>query len=91
MSLLTGPAAQLGAVGVLAVVVLAIVFGWLVPRKVARSIVDQANANAERWRAAAEASDKRADLAMGQSTEMLAALREVEALVRALDTRKVTS
>lgn len=88
MNLLTGPAAQLGAVGVLAVVVLAVVFGWLVPRKVAKTIVDQANSNAERWRAAAEASDERADLAVKQSTEMLAAMREVEALVRALSTRR---
>ncbi len=87
MNLLTTPAAQLGAVGILGVVVLAVILGWLVPRKVAKLLVDQANSNAERWRAAAEASEERADLAVKQSTEMLAALRDVEALVRALTAR----
>lgn len=96
MTLLTGPIAQLGAVWILLLVVLAVIMGWLVPRRVAQSLVDQANTNANHHRAAAEASEQRADLAVRQSTEMLAALREVESLVRsveslvrALDQRKV--
>lgn len=88
MNLITGPVAQLGAVGILALVVLAIVMGWLVPRRVAQSLVDQANAGSDRWRSAFEAADKRADLAVQQSTEMVAALREVESLVRSLDQRR---
>lgn len=82
MSLFDSAPAQLGAVGILALVVLAIVAGRLMPRSVSRALVDQANANAARWQAAAEASDQRADLLTRQVGELVAAMRAVEALVR---------
>jgi ABC-type nickel/cobalt efflux system permease component RcnA len=74
--------AQLGAVGLLALVVLAIVTGRLVPRSVASTLVKQANATATQWQAAAEASDQRADEAVKLLGEVLSALRSVETLVR---------
>lgn len=76
--------AQLGAVGVVFLFVLLLAMGKLVPRTIAKSLVDQANDNADRWQAAARASDERADLFARQNTELLQAMRTVEALVRAL-------
>lgn len=79
-----GPVAvQGGAVGVLVLFVVAILTGRLVARAVAQQMIDQANANAARWQAAAEASDRRADEAVQLLGEVLSALRAVEALVRA--------
>jgi hypothetical protein len=83
--------AQLGAVGFLALFVLAILAGRLVARSWVKTLLDQAELraqaaerNADRWQAAAEASDKRADLFGEQLGEVLSAMRAVEALVRAL-------
>lgn len=75
--------AQLGAVGILALFVLAVLTGRLVSRSNARDYVKLATDNAVRWEAAAEASNKRADEAQRLQAEMLAALRAVEELVRA--------
>lgn len=47
-----------------------------------RTMLAQANAHAESWRAAAEASDRRADAVVQTMTEMLSAMRALEALVR---------
>jgi hypothetical protein len=74
--------AQLGAVGLLAVFVLAILTGRLVPRSIAKDLVQRADANAERSQAAAMASDQRADETVRLLTEMVSAMRSVEALVR---------
>jgi hypothetical protein len=74
--------AQLGAVGLLAVFVLAILTGRLVPRSIAKDLVQRADANAERSQAAAVASDQRADETVRLLTEMVSAMRSVEALVR---------
>lgn len=74
--------AQLGATGIVALFVLAILTGRLVPRSTAKALVDQANATAARWQAAAEASDKRADMFGEQLGEVVAAMRAVETLVR---------
>lgn len=82
MGLFDSAWAQLGAVGIVAVFVLALLTGRLVPRSTAKLMVDQANENATRWRAAAEASDERADLAVRQTGELLQAVRAVEALLR---------
>jgi len=76
--------AQLGAVGVVILFVLLLATGRLVPRSVAKALVDQANTTTARWQAAAEASDERADLFARQNGELLAAMRTVETLVRAL-------
>jgi hypothetical protein len=75
--------AQLGAVGLLAVFVLALLTGRLVARSSARDFVKLAADNAARWEAAAEASNRRADEQQRLQGEMLAALRAVEDLVRA--------
>lgn len=75
--------AQLGAVGIVAVFVLLLATGRLMPRSTAKTIVQQANENAARWQAAAAASDERADLVTKQNAELLQALRTVETLVRA--------
>lgn len=82
--------AQLGAVGLVGVFVVAILVGRLVPRSAARDLVAQAELraqaaerNADRWQTAAEASDKRADLIGEQFGEVLAVMRTVEGLVRA--------
>jgi hypothetical protein len=77
--------AQLGAVGLVGIFVLLMATGRLVPRTTAKALVDQANANAARWQAAAEASDERADLVAKQNGELMSALRTVETLVRALN------
>ncbi len=74
--------AQLGAVGLLALVVLMVVTGRLVPRSMAKSLIDQANVNAERWQAAATASDQRADETVRLMGEILTVMRSVETLVR---------
>lgn len=94
MSVFDAWPAQLGAVGLLGVVVMAILVGRLVPRSATRSLLEQAELrvqlaehNAERWQAAAEASDKRADLLAQQLGEVLSAMRAVETLVRALPGR----
>lgn len=84
MTLFDSAWAQLGAVGVVFLFVLLMATGRLVPRSTARALVDQANANASRWQAAAEASDERADLVTRQNGELMSALRTVETLVRAL-------
>lgn len=87
--------AQLGAVGLLAVGVIAVLAGRLVARswvnillQQAELRVQQADRNADRWQAAAEASDKRADLFGEQLGEVLAVMRAVETLVRAQPSRQ---
>lgn len=87
--------AQLGAVGILGLVVLAIIFGRLVPRSATKQLLEQAelrvqlaDRNADRWEKAAEASDKRADVFSEQLSEVLAAMHSVEALVRSLPSRR---
>jgi len=82
MTLFDSPWAQLGAVGIVFLLVLLIATGRLMPRSTAQDQVDQANANAKLWQAAAEASNKRADLFGEQLGEIVAAMRAVEALVR---------
>lgn len=89
MSLFDSAWAQLGAVGLLGVGVLAVLAGRLVARswvnillQQAELRVQQAERNADRWQAAAEASDKRADVFGEQLGEVLAVMRSVEALVR---------
>jgi hypothetical protein len=82
MSLFDSAWSQLGAVGLLAVFVLAILTGRLVPRSIAKDLVQRADANAERSQAAAVASDQRADETVRLLTEMVSAMRSVEALVR---------
>lgn len=84
MTLFDSPWSQLGAVGVVIIFVLLMATGRLMPRSSAKLLVDQANANAARWQAAAEASDERADLVTKQNGELMSALRTVETLVRAL-------
>lgn len=95
MPLYDSPWVQFGAVGVVALFVLAILTGRIVARSSVRDLLDQADKrvelaerNAERQTAIAEASDKRADLLASQLGEMVAALRAVEALVRAAPPRK---
>lgn len=63
---------QGGAVGAIA----------LLCYRLLRTMLAQANAHAESWRAAAEASDRRADAVVQTMTEMLSAMRALEALVR---------
>jgi len=84
VSLFESPWAQLGAVGVVFMFVLLLATGRLVPRSVAKTMIDQANTEAARWRAAAEADAERADLVARQNGELVAAMRSVEALVRLL-------
>jgi hypothetical protein len=74
--------AQLGAVGLLGVFVLAILAGRLIPKSIAKDLIERADANAARSQAAAVASDQRADETVRLLTEMVSAMRAVEALVR---------
>jgi hypothetical protein len=90
MSLFDSAWSQLGAVGLVGVFIIAILAGRLVARSWVRTLLDQADLraqaaerNADRWQAAAEASDKRADLFGEQLGEVVSAMRAVEALVRA--------
>jgi hypothetical protein len=73
--------ANLGAVGT---VLLLLANGMLVARSWVTMVVDQANRAAAQAQQAAEASDRRADQVVQLMTEQTAALRTVEALVRAL-------
>jgi hypothetical protein len=82
--------AQWGAWGIVAIFVLLLATGRLVPRTTAKALVDQANANASRWQAAAEAADERADLVAKQNGELVSVMRSVEGLVRALQPRRDT-
>jgi hypothetical protein len=97
MSLFDSPIAQLGAVGMLAGVLVMLFTGRIWVRAAVRALVEeagkrveeagkrveQANVNAAAWQRAAEASDQRADQIIHTLTEQTAALRAVEALVRA--------
>jgi hypothetical protein len=74
--------AQWGAWGIVAIFVMLVAVGRLVPRSSARTLVDQANRSADLAWQAATAADKRADLFGTQLGEMLAAMRAVEMLVR---------
>lgn len=80
--------AQLGAVGIVFVFVLAILTGRLVARSTAKALVDQANRTAERWQQAAEASDRRADETVRLFGELVAVMRTVESLVREQPSRQ---
>lgn len=95
MSLFDSAWAQLGAVGLLAVFVLAILAGRLVARSWVRTLLEQAELrvaqaerNSDRWQAAYEIADRRADLFGEQLGQVLTAMRAIEALVRAPDPRR---
>jgi N-formylglutamate amidohydrolase len=82
---------QAGAVGLLALVVLLVVTGRLIPRSVAKDrleeahkSLDQANHTAELWQQAAAAGDQRADLAVKAMLEQAATSARIEALLRTL-------
>jgi hypothetical protein len=83
--------AQLGAVGLLAVLILLIFTGRLYPRSLVDKIlreadqqVERADKRAELSRLAAEAADQRADTATSAVAQMLPVLQTVEKLVSAL-------
>lgn len=96
MELFGSPWAQLGAVGLVGVFVLAILTGRLVARSSVRDLLEQAQLRValaerttDRWQAAAEASaraaeasDRRADLHAEQMGEILAVMRSVQELIR---------
>lgn len=81
VEVLTGPWAQLGAVGLLAVMVVMLAIGRIVPRRQVRDLVERADRNAEQWQFAAVAAAARADEQAHQLGEILAALRSVELLI----------
>jgi hypothetical protein len=81
VEMLTGPWAQLGAVGLLAVGMVLLAVGRIVPRRAVRDLVERADRNAAQWQAAALAATARADEQAHQLGEVLAALRTVEMLV----------
>jgi hypothetical protein len=90
VSLFASPWAQLGAVAVVGVFVVAILTGRLVARSTAKALVDQANINAARWQQAAEASDRRADETVRLLGELVSAMRSVESLVRESPSRQAS-
>lgn len=80
-----------GAVAVLGFVVLAIIAGKLVPRKVVEDVradrdarLEEANKRGDEWRAAAEAQDARNDLQAQQIQQLLDIGRTTNALVEGL-------
>jgi hypothetical protein len=77
----TGVWAQLGAVGFLAMGMMLLAVGRLVPRRQVRDLVERADHNAAQWQAAAMAAAARADEQAHQLNEVLAALRTVELLI----------
>lgn len=83
--------AQGGAVGILAMVVTAIVFGRLVPRKVLEDVrtdrdarLAAEKARGDEWRAAALAQDERNDVQARQLSDLLEANRTTNALIETL-------
>lgn len=89
MELFSSAWAQAGAVGVVFLFVMLLALGRWVPLSTVNKLLDQAQKradaearNADRWQAAAEANDKRADLLAEQLGEILAVMRSVQDLVR---------
>ena len=76
--------AQFGAVGLLAVVLLLLFFGRLLPRSLVKDLTGQANANAEMWRQAYEREVERGDVATKQVDQLLGGMATVERLIRTL-------
>lgn len=50
--------------------------------RLVRTLIDQTNANADRWQRVAEAADRRADESVRLLGDVLTALQEIRALVR---------
>lgn len=82
---------QGGAVGVLALFVLGILTGRLVPRKSLEDVrtdrdarLAESQARGDEWRAAAHAQDERNDVLARQLTELLNANRTTNALIEGL-------
>lgn len=92
MDLLTPATLQYGAGGLVALFVLAILTGRLVPRSTLKTLVDQANQTAEMWRRTAEREAERGDLVLKQSDQLLTGMDTIqdsmETLVRSLVPRE---
>lgn len=83
--------AQGGAIGVLTLVIIAIVSGRLVPRKVLEDVradrdarLAAEKARGDEWRAAALAQDERNDVQARQLSELLDTTRTTNALIDGL-------
>lgn len=75
---------QLGAVGIVGLVVWLIITGRLQPRSTTRDLVGRADRSAELWQKAYEREVERADLATKQSDQLLTGMATVERLIRTL-------
>lgn len=80
---------QLSAAGLLAVVVLAIVRGWLVPRKVLEEAradrerqIEDAKAQCADWKAAFQAAEQARQVLAGQVDELLELARATDEFIR---------
>ena len=69
-------------VGLVVAFVTAILAGRLIPRSVAKLQIDQANASAEHWRKAYEASESRGDISASQTTQLLTGMQILTEVVR---------
>lgn len=84
MGWLTPDVLKVGAPGLLALVFIAMLLGWILPKSVANRMAATAQANAEMWRGIAERQTERADLAAKQSGELLEGMETIEKLVRSI-------
>lgn len=75
---------QLGAGGVVVLVVLLVIFGMLVPVRTLNRELEQANKRGDDWKAAYDASDARADAQAVQIGELLELARTANALIQAM-------
>ncbi len=89
-----GVLTNLSAAGILAMTVLGILRGWLVPRKVLEEAradrearLSDMRAQVDDWKAAFQAADARATVLAGQVGELLELARATDEFVRALGAR----
>lgn len=81
MGWLTPDVLKVGEGGLLALVFMAMVLGYIVPIRVANKLTAEANKSVELWKQIAASADKRADLAVKQSGEMIAGFDTLAKLI----------
>lgn len=80
------PGEFLASWGLPGLVLLAVLFGWLIPRPTHNRELVQANRRGDEWKAAYDAQDARNDAQAAQIAELLELARTSNAVIQSLQT-----